>query len=155
MALGVAVLPLMFDWTVFVELPAAFMGIHLVVVGLTAWPDGPSWEPVFRPTPARIWGVRLALLFLLGQLVLSVWAASGGRLSHPVTGFDFIGSLLLLTSVYVAAHWALRPETFLPKAILFLGNPVVNTFRALRERRRNAQRAERRRAARLRHATKK
>jgi hypothetical protein len=104
--------------------------VAVMVATFQRLPSRKIFKPVLKVTPARIRGAQLLLLVSAANFGLCAarvfWesAASSERtLSMVVT------SLVLLNTVYVAIHWALRPENLFPGGFLaFMRNPLVYLF---------------------------
>jgi hypothetical protein len=92
-------------------------------------PSERYWPPVLLVTQRRIIIAR-ALLAVVGMLCLTAIAVAiiGRELRSVSTESVFpwvIGSPLLLNGVYVALHWAFRPQNiFGPNVPLWLRNPL-------------------------------
>ena len=66
--------------------------------------------------------VGLFLLHIAVAAVLTV--REEGRAIEWAYGMA-LGSLLLVSSVYLTAHWALRPERFVPAGLVRLTDPLT------------------------------
>ena len=89
-----------------------------------------SWPPVFSVTQPRIKVARL-LLLAAGLLCLAAFAvvligrALGNESVVDASFASVIGSLMLLNGIYVALHWAYRPQNlFGPNVPPSLLNPL-------------------------------
>jgi hypothetical protein len=100
----------------------------------------PAWQPVLTVTPQR---VRLAIiLFYLSALnfliciVVSIYAAANGNISLRDRGVALIlTSFLMLNTVYIAIHWAFRPENLFSSSFLrFIANPFGEVFSSDKDR---------------------
>jgi hypothetical protein len=102
--------------------------IYIIVMIITfSKSQRSAWEPVVQVTRRRIIiGKVLLLIASLNFLfctALIVWenrAVSSSALSMGIASFA------LLNAVYLAIHWALRPENLFPgRFLLFISNPLV------------------------------
>ncbi|MBN9659008.1 MAG: hypothetical protein J0H49_12565 [Acidobacteria bacterium] len=110
--------------------------VHACVLCATFQPYARSayWSPVLRPTARSIRMARRTL-FLAAALVAVLYLfpvvdrALGGE---PTVArlVSLLAGLFLLSSVYVAVHWGLRPENlFSPIALRYLSNPLLEIGR--------------------------
>lgn len=112
-------------WQIDASLAVVVLVVHgtVIVVTLHREPLGSSWRPVVSVTP---WRVRAATVLLGGGLLnFAAWLAfvvitrSRGALRAYDLGLPLIvASLALLTSTYVAVHWAFRPENLFSQGLL-------------------------------------
>jgi hypothetical protein len=108
------------------------MSIHAIVLCLTFQRFigvRPFWRPVCAPTAARLkWSRRCLLLCataVVGITTLLVVALATRRFGLVETGFGvFLASFSLLSSVYIAIHWAFRPENIINAGVVrFFADP--------------------------------
>ena len=105
-------------------------GIHMSVLGVTFWraPAPAFWRPIIAVSPSSVLRARAGLaLLLVVQLIMwgyVLWFA-GARQNI----FLLVGSLVLFSMAYIAAHWAIRPENlFSKRVLLFAENPLLSPF---------------------------
>jgi hypothetical protein len=106
-----------------VETVAIIYGIVMVITFSKSW----AWEAVLQVTRRRIAIGKILLivallnfLFCTGLIVWENRAVSSRTLSMGLSSFA------LLNTVYIAIHWALRPENLFPgRFLLFISNPLV------------------------------
>jgi len=109
-----------------------FLVVHVIVMIIT-FPRGPRrrpWEPVLQMTNERIRAAKVALGIVTVNFVFCVavvaWenrGASERALLMVLTSFA------LLNMVYIAIHWAFRPENLFPDQFLaFISHPMVYLF---------------------------
>lgn len=128
--------------------------LHGANIAIAAYgPVESPWRPAIQPTWFYRVLARSAVLLtsaLIGihasVLVFAVNTADSAFGERASSGL--IGSLLLGTSVYLAAHWALRPENFLPAFVRRWADPLT-TIGVRYLRRRRARELRRARAARM------
>lgn len=108
------------------------MTIHAIVLCLTFQRFigvQPFWKPIFEPTAARLkWSRRCLLLCaaaLAAVVTLLVIALATRRFGLAEVGLGmFLASFSLLSSVYLAIHWAFRPENIVNAAVVqFFADP--------------------------------
>jgi hypothetical protein len=110
----------------------SFVVIHAITMVITFYrrTHRSPWAPVLRVTPKRI---RIAKVILgavaanfLFCLVLAIWE----RRTVSETALSMLlASMTLLSTVYIAIHWAFRPETlFRSQFVVFIPNPFVYLF---------------------------
>lgn len=104
------------------------------------------WVPVLRITLERI---RIAKVFLavvaanfgVCTLVAFAW---GNRVGAERALSMVLTSLVLLYSIYIAIHWAFRPQNLFPSGFLtFISNPLLYPFIRSRRRPRRLPRSDR------------
>lgn len=95
--------------------------VHIVVLGLTFARDPaaealPRWPTVVRPTAASVAAARA----IIGGTTLNFayWVAAHVARRTGDTLSGILTSVYLLSAVYVACHWALRPENIFSWRIL-------------------------------------
>ena len=111
----------------------AVFGLH-ALAAMATFQRGLAWQPVLSVTPVRI---RLAkTLFNLSILnfVLcvgwSLYARSNGDIGLREKGVGLIlTSFLMLNTIYIAIHWAFRPENLFSASFLrVIANPLGELF---------------------------
>lgn len=89
--------------------------------------SNPKWKPIITINPLRIKIAKIVLILAAANyalpLVLSLF------LKYPIYGdktpFLLLSSFILLNTIYIAIHWALRPENIFSAAFLrFMSNPL-------------------------------
>lgn len=104
------------------------------------------WVPVLRITPERVRGAKFFLAVVAANfgvctLVAFAW---GNRVGAERALSMVLTSLMLLYSVYIAIHWAFRPQNLFPSGFLtFISNPLLYPFIRSRRRRRPLPRSDR------------
>ena len=98
-------------------------GFHALAGVLTFQPQGlRKWRPLFAATPWRATATRwlFGLSSLQFAVFLIVFVACGNERQGLRTWLVpvILTSFLLQNTVYIACHWALRPESFLPKRLI-------------------------------------
>jgi len=96
--------------------------------------------PLFQLTVRRVLAAKVVLgaavsnILIWGSLFF-VYASKGDRNNAEWLLPIVVTGLVLLSTLYIALHWALRPETFLPRPIVNLfANPIgVLFFRKVRD----------------------
>jgi len=117
----------------------AVFGFHALAANATFY-RGTTWQPVLNVTPQRI---RLAKI-LFGLSVLNFLLCVGVAFYGAIKG-DFalsdkgpgliLTSLLMLQTIYIAIHWAFRPENlFSPSFLRVIGNPLGELFSSNKKR---------------------
>jgi hypothetical protein len=127
----------------------ALFGVHLVALALTLIidPRRLPWPTALPVTRGNVVAGRLLLsatvlnvVLWVGHLVIT--RKAGKHLTDEMFA-GLLASMLLCTAVYVALHWAFRPENLLPPPVMtvasFLANPWPFIF-AGRRRARDAYR---------------
>ena len=95
------------------------------------------WLPVLRITSQRIKAAQAILLVtalnMIGWLTaIFVLALQNYKAQAEWALSPFLASAALLSGVYIALHWAFRPENLFPRAFLtFAGNPFGAIVRRL------------------------
>lgn len=95
------------------------------------------WLPVLRITSQRILAAQAILLVtalnMIGWLAaIFVLASQNYKAQAEWALSPFLASAALLSGVYIALHWAFRPENLFPRAFLALaGNPFGAIVRRL------------------------
>lgn len=116
-----------------------FFVLHGCVLVLTfhTSPGRVLWLPVLRITPQRIKAAQAILLItalnMAGWLAaIFVLALQNYKAQAKWALSPFLASAALLSGVYIALHWAFRPENLFPRAFLtFAGNPFGAIVRRL------------------------
>lgn len=99
-------------------------------------PGARLWPPVLKMTSSRVKAARLILLlasanvggWLSAVLVLALQNNSTARWAL----LPFLASCYFLSALYIALHWAFRPENLLPRGFLvFISNPLGMMARKL------------------------
>jgi hypothetical protein len=113
------------------EIVVAVFVLHGVAACFTFQPHvRPAWQPLLAVEPERI---RIARILLgLATLNFAAWFGAfiiagshrnqllGGRIA-----FLILTSFLLQNTVYIALHWAFRPENLFPNSFIeALSNPL-------------------------------
>jgi hypothetical protein len=113
--------------------------IHATVLVISFYrrPVPRLWEPVLRPTATKS---RLAKITLaLGSVNFIAAAAYVATLGIHATEREVLlvlSSMILLSTIYIATHWGLRPENlFAEEFLVFMTNPLAYPFRRRRLRR--------------------
>jgi O-antigen/teichoic acid export membrane protein len=94
----------------------------------------PAWQPVLDVTPARIRLARtlfaLSIVNFLVCLGVFLYAEYRGNEALGNAGVALIlTSFLLLNTVYIAIHWAFRPENLFSSSFLrVIANPLGELF---------------------------
>lgn len=111
----------------------------LLVITLHSDPRKRPWPSVLPVTPTNTQIARLGLLLVIANAGLwsaaVLWAAHYGRQQDAEWMLNTLPpSFFMCSTVYMALHWAFRPENFLPRGLLaFLSNPyrvfIVNKRR--------------------------
>lgn len=123
----------------------ALFGVHLVALAVTLIID-PRRLPLPTALPATRGNIVAGRLLLsaavlnvvlwVGHLVVTRYA--GKHLTDEMFA-GLLASMLLCTAVYVALHWAFRPENLLPPPVMtvasFLANPWPSIFAGSRRSR--------------------
>jgi hypothetical protein len=94
------------------------------------------WPAALKITASRVKAARVMLLFasanvggwLAAVFVLALQDNSTAQWALLL----FLASCYFLSAVYIALHWAFRPENLLPRGfLLFVSNPLAMTARKL------------------------
>ncbi|GEM_PF-3251683 len=111
----------------------AFFVVHAIVMLMTFHrrPGASLWAPVLTVTPNRIRiGKLLLLIAMINFLMCAVIVALHNRASSAKELTMALTSLALLNTIYIAVHWAFRPENLFPSSLLvFISNPFLYCFR--------------------------
>jgi hypothetical protein len=107
---------------------AVFFSIHGIAMVITFYrrPWNP-WKPVLKVTPERIRIAKLLLALVAANFLfpLAVVVSEHGGVSERALSMA-LTSLVLLNTVYIAIHWAIRPENLFPSWFLsFISNPLL------------------------------
>lgn len=113
--------------------------VHFFVFGVTV--HGGSWKPLVSVSVPIIRSVQAVLVLLTAITVWITWGP-GSVGGAPVAFYSLSGA-------YIAAHWALRPENFLPPLIRWIANPFLSAFDVAWRWRRRLRRERRRRMRRV------
>ncbi len=128
-----------------VESIAAVFAITMVIT-FQRRPVRDPWLPVLRITPERIRMAKFFLAVVTANFVVCTlvafawenWVGAERALSMVLT------SLMLLYAVYIAMHWAFRPQNLFPGGFLtFISNPLLYPFLRARRRPRQLRRSDR------------
>ena len=108
-----------------------FFGIHALICFLTfdRSPTG-LWEPLFKVTPRRVRLARLCLGLAVANFIfylLLVWGYFlRSKALDELRVLSFLTSLLLVNTLYVALHWAFRPENLFSHTFRqVIANPIT------------------------------
>ena len=94
---------------------------------LATFQPGIKWEPVVAITEKRLHIAKVILGLAILNFFLGCFLAKSASLT--------LTSLLLLNTIYIAIHWAFRPENLFPERFLaFITNPLGWTFAKMRSR---------------------
>lgn len=111
-------------------------GVHGIVLCATfqRYPGLTFWRPVLEPTARNVARARGALLLTAALVALLGLAPAVVRLRAGVPteamAISFIAAFFLLSSVYIAVHWGLRPENMFSRtALRYLLNPLFEIGR--------------------------
>jgi len=116
----------------------AVFGLH-GLAAIATFHRGTKWQPVLNVTPQRI---RLAKI-LLGLSILNfllcvgvaLYASKGDSALNEKGPGLMLTSLVMLQTIYIAVHWAVRPENlFSPTFLRIIGNPLGELFSSIKKR---------------------
>lgn len=124
---GYSTLP-SFDWLF------AFFVLYCCAVTVTFQPRvRPAWQPLFAATPGRIKLAKILLglaasNFVVCFGVLLVAGKDGNQALIDKTVSLMLMSFFLLNTIYIAIHWAFRPEKLFPGAVIEIITDPLGSF---------------------------
>jgi hypothetical protein len=89
-----------------------------------------TWQPVFEISRTRITLAKILLGLSVVNFLLCVGLLIFARLFHDnallgKTPGLILASFLLANTIYIAIHWAFRPENLFPRSFIeFISNPI-------------------------------
>ena len=116
-----------------IEIVFLSFGIVLVMTAYTR-ASRPLWHPVFplSPVGARVirWATIAAIAhFGVWMTLLIVAPSAGGGLQRGKMLSGTCASFALAVTIYMAFHWAFRPEKFLSARVMRIAsNPLLYAF---------------------------
>jgi hypothetical protein len=135
--LGYAVLP---PNVLTVEMIFAVHAVAAIFTFQRSAVRGPAWQPVLSVTPGRIRAAKIVLAVAAANFLLYIGAFLFGEVRGDMTSTVrtvplIVTSFILLNTVYIAIHWAFRPENLFSRTfIATISNPVRPLLRHRRRR---------------------
>jgi len=108
---------------------AAIHGIAMVIT-FHQRPYRSPWAPVLQVTTKRIRIAKVVLAAVAANFLFClVLAISEHRAVSESVLFRLLASMVLLNTVYVAIHWAFRPQNVFARQFLdFMSSPLLYFF---------------------------